>query len=121
MCGIAGIIAFNDKGKTFLPKISDAVYAIQSRGPDGEGLFFHVNVSLGHRRLSIIDTSAAANQPFTDSSGRYTIIFNGEFFNYQEHKKQLEAKGINFRTASDTEVLLQLFIQEGVSCINKIN
>ena len=121
MCGIAGVIAFNEKGKQYLSKIGVATASLNKRGPDGEGFYKHDKVALGHRRLSIIDTSSAASQPFTDASGRYTIVFNGEIFNYQTIRKQLENKGVHFKSHSDTEVLLYLFIQEKEKCLERLD
>jgi asparagine synthase (glutamine-hydrolysing) len=121
MCGIAGVYAFSEEGKKFFPKLSSCVKALGKRGPDSSGIFTENKASLAHTRLSIIDTSSAGNQPFTDFSGRYTIIFNGEFFNYQEHRKALLDKGIPLKSDSDTEVLLYLFIQEGPACLEKVN
>ncbi|MBL0329690.1 MAG: asparagine synthase (glutamine-hydrolyzing) [Bacteroidetes bacterium] len=121
MCGITGIVAFNEKGKTYLNKVSAATYSLLKRGPDGEGLYFDKNVALGHRRLSIIDTSNAAAQPFTDESKRYTIVFNGEIFNYKQLRLQLESKGIKFKSNSDTEVLLQLYISDKEKCLEQLD
>ena len=121
MCGIAGILAFNEKGKQYLPKISAATASLIKRGPDGEGIYNHNKVALGHRRLSIIDTSSAGSQPFTDASGRYTIVFNGEIFNYKTLRKQLESSGVHFKSHSDTEVLLYLFINEKEKCVEKLD
>jgi len=121
MCGITGVFAFNDDGVPFLKKVDAAVKAIYKRGPDKSGIYLHNNVALGHTRLSIIDTSDAASQPFTDASGRYTIIFNGEFFNFQKHRDALLQKGIQLNSQSDTEVLLYLYISEGPSCLEKVN
>lgn len=121
MCGITGIVAFNEKGKTYLSKVSAATYSLLKRGPDGEGLYFDKNVALGHRRLSIIDTSNAAAQPFTDESKRYTIVFNGEIFNYKHLRLQLERKGIKFKSNSDTEVLLQLYISDKEKCLEQLD
>ncbi len=121
MCGITGVIAFNDEGKSFLDKVKKSCDTLAKRGPDGEGVYHHHQVALGHRRLAIIDTTTAANQPFTDHTGRYVIIFNGEFFNFKEHRQTLINKGVPLRTHSDTEVLLYLFIQEGTSCLEKVN
>ncbi len=121
MCGITGILAFNEKGKTYLSKVSDATYALLKRGPDGEGIYFNKNVALGHRRLSIIDTSNAAAQPFSESTERYTIVFNGEIFNYQQLRKQLESKGVKFKSQSDTEVLLQLYILGKEKCLEQLD
>lgn len=101
--------------------INASVNTLIRRGPDGEGIYTHSNVALGHRRLSIIDTTNAASQPFTDHSGRYTIIYNGEFFNYKEYRDKLLQKGIPLRSSSDTEVLLYSFIEYGAACLEKIN
>lgn len=121
MCGIAGILSFTENGKTFLHTISAATYSLLQRGPDGEGIFIHNNAALGHRRLSIIDTSNLAAQPFTDASGRYTIVFNGEIFNYRQLREKLEKKGVQFRSQSDTEVLLYLFIAEKEKCLEQLD
>jgi len=121
MCGIAGILAFNEEGKQHLSKIKVATGSLIKRGPNGEGFYYHNNVALGHRRLSIIDTSKAGSQPFTDISGRYTIVFNGEIFNYQQLRVQLQNKGIQFKSNSDTEVLLHLFITEKEKCLQQLD
>src|ERR1035437_4267939 len=121
MCGITGILAFSENSKKYLQKINAATHSLLKRGPDGEGIYTYNNCALGHRRLSIIDTSELAAQPFSDSSGRYTIVFNGEIFNYKELRKQLENKGIQFKSQSDTEVLLYLFINEKENCLEKLD
>lgn len=121
MCGIAGVIAFTEEGKKQLDKIGDAVATLRHRGPDGEGIFRGENVALGHTRLAIIDTSDAAAQPFTSTDGKFTIVFNGEIFNYRELREELEKDGVKFRTESDTEVLLALYAKEGKACLPKLN
>lgn len=121
MCGITGILAFNEIGTQYLNKVSAATYSLLKRGPDGEGIYFNKNVALGHRRLSIIDTSNAAAQPLTESSERYTIVFNGEIFNYKQLRKLLESKGVKFMSQSDTEVLLQLYISEKEKCLEQLD
>lgn len=121
MCGIAGSVNFKQESPVADSRIKSALSCLSSRGPDAEGIYQHKKVTLGHRRLSIIDTSAAGNQPMSDSSGRYTIIFNGEFFNYREHRNQLIKQGINFQSGSDTEVLMHLYIRYGPSCLEKVN
>ena len=121
MCGIAGAIAFTEEGKKKLDLIHEATACLALRGPDAEGFFKDTHIALGHRRLSIIDTSNAGTQPFSDETGRYTIIFNGEFFNYKEHREKLIAQGIHLKSESDTEVLLHLYMQEGEKCLQKIN
>jgi asparagine synthase (glutamine-hydrolysing) len=84
------------------------------RGPDGEGYFSTPEVSFGHRRLAIIDVPGGA-QPMTTADGRYTIIFNGEIYNFRALRSELEAEGAHFRTKSDTEVLLELFARRGAT------
>lgn len=121
MCGITGIFAFNLIGKINKIHITNATMALEKRGPDFQDIYIDEWVGLGHRRLSIIDTSSIANQPMWDDSGRYCIIFNGEIFNFKELRQTLEAKGITFRSQSDTEVLLQLYITEKEQCLNKLN
>lgn len=95
--------------------------ALEKRGPDFQDIYLDEFVALGHRRLSIIDTRAIANQPMWDKSKRYGIVFNGEIFNYRELKAELEAEGVLFTSESDTEVLLNLFILEKESCLNRLN
>jgi asparagine synthase (glutamine-hydrolysing) len=121
VCGITGIFAFNLVGKFNLINITSATSALSKRGPDHQAVYHDSFVGLGHRRLSIIDTSSAAHQPMWDDTNRYGIIFNGEIFNFLELKKELEAKGVVFSTHSDTEVLLQLYICEKENCLNKLN
>ena len=121
MCGITGIFAFNLVGKFNKIHITAATMSLQKRGPDFQDIYIDEWVGLGHRRLSIIDTSEKANQPMWDESGRYCIVFNGEIFNYKEIRKTLEARGLSFRSQSDTEVLLKLFIEERKACLPKLN
>ena len=121
MCGITGIFAFNLVGKFNRINISAATQSLSKRGPDFQDIYLGDWVGLGHRRLSIIDTSAIANQPMWDESKRYCIIFNGEIFNYRELKAELQTKGISFFSHSDTEVLLKLYIVEREKCLAKLN
>ncbi len=95
--------------------------ALQKRGPDHQDIHLDEWIALGHRRLSIIDTREVANQPMWDASKRYCIIFNGEIFNYRELRHHLANKGLTFRTESDTEVLLQLYISEKEKCLSMLN
>jgi asparagine synthase (glutamine-hydrolysing) len=89
--------------------------AMRHRGPDSAGFFVENPIGLGHRRLSIIDLSSAANQPFIDHSGRYAMVFNGEMYNYEEVKRQIP--DYPFVTTSDTEVLMAAFIKWGTDCL----
>jgi asparagine synthase (glutamine-hydrolysing) len=121
MCGIAGIIALSEKGLSSLDKIESATKCLSLRGPDAEGFYKHERVAFGQTRLAIIDTSDGGLQPMHDVSGRYTIIFNGEFFNYREHRDFVLSKGFKLRSTSDTEVLLYLYIIEGEKCLQRMN
>lgn len=114
MCGIAGL--FNLGSVIEMKRMLNSMI---SRGPDAEGIVNDEKnaVLLGHRRLSIIDLSTDANQPMTDSSGRYSITFNGEIYNYREIRQELENAGHIFLTSSDTEVILASFINWGDACL----
>ena len=101
--------------------LTNATMALAKRGPDFQDIYHDQFVGLGHRRLSIIDTSAIAHQPMWDESQRYAIVFNGEIFNFKELRAQLESHGVTFRSTSDTEVLLHLLIREKESALNKLN
>lgn len=121
MCGITGIYAFNLVGKFNKVHVTNATMALANRGPDFQDIHLDEWVGLGHRRLSIIDTSSVANQPMWDDSNRYCIVFNGEVFNFNELKKELEAKGVTFFSHSDTEVLLKLYIDQKEKCLPRLN
>lgn len=121
MCGITGCYAFTKIGLAKFEHVQKSVETLQKRGPDGSGVYTHGNLSFGHARLSVIDPSDNGAQPFTDATGRYTIVFNGEFYNYKEHRRLLEKKGVNFSSETDTEVLLYLYIYYGEQCIEYIN
>jgi asparagine synthase (glutamine-hydrolysing) len=113
MCGIAGIL--NKRRFPTKEQIKGMTDALVHRGPDAEGFYLDGPLAFGHRRLSIIDLSEAANQPFIDNSGRYTIIFNGEIYNYAEVKPLLH--DYLFRTHGDTEVILAGYIKWGPGCL----
>ncbi len=121
MCGIVGIAALKLKNKHQLDYIEEAVQSLSQRGPDDSGIYQHNNVTLGHTRLSVIDTSNAASQPFTDPSGRYTIVFNGEIYNFQEIKTTLNLLDNHYQSTGDTEVLLYAYIRWGTSMLQKLN
>ncbi len=120
MCGIAGIISQNIElnGKT--PVIKEMIDLLSHRGPDFSNYKIYSNAILGHSRLSIIDLSNNASQPFESNGESYSIVFNGEIYNYLELKKELSQK-YNFKTSSDTEVLLAAYIVWGESCLDKLN
>lgn len=107
MCGIAGVV--NPPGGVDQALVSALTGRLEHRGPDDSGVFLDIEaaVGLGHRRLSILDLSPAGRQPMSTPDGRLTIVLNGEIFNYVELRNDLEQRGIRFRTATDTEVLLE--------------
>jgi len=123
MCGITGVFAFNEIGRFHMVRTHQANSQMEHRGPDAARLFNDYYVGLGHRRLSIIDLSNAALQPMTDATGRYTIVFNGEIYNYKTLKKELLSAhpSLAFHTDSDTEVLLQMFIHFGEDCLSRLH
>ena len=119
MCGITGII--NLKGKTVDHEhLKEVNNLIAHRGPDDEGFYHHNNIGLGHRRLSILDLTEAGHQPmFFDD--KYVITFNGEIYNYLEIKSELLSYGYNFKTGTDTEVILASYDFWGQKCVNYFN
>lgn len=120
MCGIVGIVNFSSQ-TVKKAEIQAMMKTIKHRGPDDEGIFVEKNVGLGHVRLSILDLSCAGKQPMTDATGRYTIIQNGESYNYIELREELEAMGYTFKTQTDTEVVLNGYIAWGEKVLDKLN
>mgnify|MGYP001165181364 FL=1 len=122
MCGISGIFFFKGKKKVkkkYLDKMNDI---LNHRGPDGSGNWISSTktIGFGHTRLSILDLTPSANQPFIDNTKNYVITFNGEIYNFKEIKKILLKKGYVFNTKnSDTEVLLLSYIEWGLKCVDK--
>ena len=116
MCGIAGILSWGDnEDPNILKKMTEA---IAHRGPDAYGVWVNENISLGHRRLSVQDPSNAANQPMHDFSNRYTISFNGEIYNFKKLRDTLTQIGYQFKTQSDTEVILTAWNHWGVDALS---
>lgn len=120
MCGIAGIIHTNGEpcSPGVLRRMTDAV---AHRGPDGEGVYVDGSVGLGHRRLSIIDLSPAGHQPMISADGQYVLTYNGEIYNYQELRVELEALGHRFRSRTDSEVVLYAYAEWGARALDRFN
>lgn len=129
MCGIFGVI--NTKEMIDESRVIAARDVLAHRGPDDAGIYFSFshssnqpNVALAHRRLSIIDLSPAAHQPMTTDDGRFTIVYNGEIYNFEELKKEVSSRqlavGNKFKTNSDTEVILYLYSKYGKECLNML-
>lgn len=120
MCGIAGI--FNTDGRPVSAVTLRAMTdAIAHRGPDGEGFYTDSFIGLGHRRLAIIDLSPAGHQPMATPEGDVVLSYNGEVYNFQELRIELEAKGYRFRSRTDTEVVLYAYKEWGSKCLDKFN
>ena len=122
MCGVSGIMYFNKKFFVKKKYLDDMNNILNHRGPDGKGNWISStkNIGFGHTRLSILDLTTSANQPFLDNTKNYVITFNGEIYNFKEIKKILLKKGYIFNTKnSDTEVLLLSYIEWGLKCVDK--
>jgi len=119
MCGINGILTFTSENvdENQLLKMRDS---LEHRGPDDAGHYVNGSIGLGHRRLSIIDTSAGGHQPFHSENKRYVMVFNGEIYNYKSFYGELKSKGLHLRTGSDTEVLLLLFELYGMTFLHRL-
>lgn len=120
MCGISGIFNLNKQpvSQHILKNMSDA---LAHRGPDGEGLYIDDYIGLGHRRLSILDTSNKAAQPMQSKDGNWVIVFNGCIYNYLELKLDLQSKGHIFHSTGDTEVICEGLAAYGIDFIKKLN
>jgi asparagine synthase (glutamine-hydrolysing) len=121
MCGIVGNASIDGQvSPSLLLQMRDT---LRHRGPDDAGTWTSEDglVGLAHRRLAIIDLSPAGRQPMADASGRLQIVFNGEIYNYQEVRRELEARNHAFRTATDTEVILESYLEWGDGCLSRLN
>ncbi|MEX1192058.1 MAG: asparagine synthase (glutamine-hydrolyzing) [Brumimicrobium sp.] len=122
MCGIIGIKLFHQQPKkSDQSRVEKGLLSQQHRGPDFTAVNLFGKTVLGHNRLAIIDVNERSNQPFKDISERYSLVFNGEIYNYPELKNNLLGKGVVFNTSSDTEVLLYHLIENGENGIKDLN
>ena len=125
MCGIAGFVQYASKVSPeslgTLATLKDMGDKIIHRGPDAHGEYLEGPVGLCHRRLSIIDLSEAGTQPMHSNNQRFSMVFNGEIYNFLELRAEAEANGYQFRTKTDSEVILALYEQEGEACVKKLN
>ncbi len=128
MCGIAGFTIATGDNKNYSSVISAMVESLKHRGPNAQSSWNNETIYLGHARLSIIDLTESANQPMHSGDGRYVIIYNGELYNYKDLKLELQrmAQGntnlpYNFKTNSDTEVILAAYQRWGTDCLSKFN
>jgi asparagine synthase (glutamine-hydrolysing) len=120
MCGIAGKLYFDWEHPVTRQELTLMEKTLVHRGPDGGDVWVKGNVGLAHRRLAIIDLSTAASQPMSNEDGSVWITFNGEIYNFQELRKELEGRGRIFRTHSDTEVIIHAYEEYGRGCLDRL-
>ena len=120
MCGICGKLNFNDEGidAELLKRMTGALI---HRGPDDEGIFISPNIGLGHRRLSIIDLSPAGHQPMSNEDDSVWLVFNGEIYDYREHRKKLLSKGHLLKSQTDCETIIHLYEDGGTDSLALLN
>ncbi len=116
MCGIFGVV-----GEISEEMADICVDSLAHRGPDGRGIWRRDGITLGHRRLAILDLSEKGRQPMSYADGRYLITYNGEIYNFIEIRAELQSRGHVFRSDSDTEVILAAFVEWGEECLQKFN
>jgi asparagine synthase (glutamine-hydrolysing) len=121
MCGIAGAVGLAPGARPDPERVAAMSCRIAHRGPDGEGVWTSPSgrACLAHRRLSVIDL-ACGQQPMVDEAAGVGLVFNGEIYNYRELRDALRRDGAEFRTASDTEVLLRAFQRDGARCVDRL-
>jgi asparagine synthase (glutamine-hydrolysing) len=116
MCGILGVIG----PRSFdAESFGRALDVMANRGPDDRGVYEEPECLLGHRRLAILDLSAAGHQPMSSPDGRFVMVYNGEVYNFLELRRELEAERVRFSTRTDTEVILALYAREGPACLDR--
>ncbi|MBW1795142.1 MAG: asparagine synthase (glutamine-hydrolyzing) [Deltaproteobacteria bacterium] len=120
MCGIVGFLS-TGSFKSLQATLPEAISRLTHRGPDDSGFFFdpEAGIGLGHRRLSVIDLSAAGRQPMASDDGSVRIVYNGEVYNFEEIRVILEGYGHHFKSDSDTEVILKAYLQWGIDCLKR--
>lgn len=121
MCGIAGLFNYPlTSGSSYEHHLKRMLSVINHRGPDESGIYAGPNIGIGNVRLSIVDLSTG-QQPLSDSTGNYWIVYNGEVFNYPELREDLVKKSVKFRTTSDTEVVVEMYARYGSNCLKYFN
>ena len=121
MCGIAGIYNYHSINEPSTERnVKNMLSLIRHRGPDESGVYLDQNIGIGNVRLSIIDLSSG-QQPMSDESGKYWIVYNGEIFNFPELRSNLIKKGISLKTNCDTEVVVQMYALYGSDCLKQFN
>jgi asparagine synthase (glutamine-hydrolysing) len=113
MCGIFGVLFHQSERVPEQDKLADSARLLHHRGPDAQGVYAQTGVGLAHTRLSLLDLNPRSNQPFWDRHNKHCLVYNGEIYNFESLRAELESEGISFRTTSDTEVLLESLIHYG--------
>ena len=121
VCGICGIVERDPERPADEAALRRMTTALAHRGPDGDGVVVRGPAGLGHRRLAIIDRSPTGAQPMSDPSGAVWVVYNGELYDYLDARRDLEARGHAFRSRSDTEVLLHLYLEHGAACVERMH
>ncbi len=121
MCGLSGIVHFDPRQHVDLDRLRRMRDVLSHRGPDGLGLFTDGPVGLAHRRLAIVDVSAAGEQPMTNEDGSVWIAFNGEIYNHASIRPGLEARGHRYRSRCDTETIIHLYEEEGARVVGRLH
>src|SRR5262245_18669094 len=120
MCGIVGVCNRREEvvSANLLKRMTDV---ISHRGPDSEGQYTDANVGLGHRRLAIIDLAPLGHPPMANEEGDVVIVFNGEIYNFQKLRVELESRGHGFHSQTDTEVIIHAYEEWGTECVHRFN
>lgn len=121
MCGLVGMLDRGGHARRFAPQLEAATQAIAHRGPDDDGFYYSGPVGLGFRRLSILDLTSAGHQPMRSADAAWTLVFNGEIYNFIELRRELESAGCTFRSESDTEVLVEAIATWGLRALERCN
>src|SRR5262249_24905433 len=119
MCGICGVVNVDPCERVELFTIARMRETLKHRGPDDRGAYVGAGVGFGHRRLSIIALRPEGRQPMANEDGSIQIVFNGEIYNFAEHRQWLMERGHHFRSGTDTEVIIHLYEELGVSCLKQ--
>lgn len=120
MCGIFGVMYKDATNRPNPDLVAQSCRLLSHRGPDGHHSFVDAGVALAHTRLALVDLDPRSDQPFWDPTGRFTLVYNGEIYNYRVLRERLEEQGVTFRTTSDTEVLLQYLIRYGKAALGML-
>src|SRR5262245_924728 len=123
MCGIAGILSTRFDVEELRERVTAMQSRLRHRGPDDAGIYVdrQARAAVAHTRLAIQDLSPSGHQPMTTHDGRYTIVFNGEIYNFLDLRRDLEKAGEQFVSRSDTEVILKLYARDGENCVRQFD